>query len=399
MTNTHGVCCYVQPTTHKGGKGGAVSYTEPRSPLAFMSHPERNEEEEEEEKVGWIPPSPSSLVPRGRMTLSPGWAPKPEGALRIAAMDVGVHNFAHYVEDVPRDATRRWTQAELVPDVRPLWRAGTWVSGGVVDLAPGIRFRGLTMAMRRALLAYFERTDALWRSCDVIVIEQQFNGGTRRGRNMAAIRLSEVAMGLLLQRYSSFSSPRLEFVPSHHKTRFMPPGLAKPARKRLAVRLAHALVCLREEGDGACRSRPEGCHGPSILGQRGKRDDIADCVLMVQAYLFHRLPSGRRERRRRRGEGDPVYREAWIPPLPGTRPAFLRTRAVMGRPWGEGRGDSPTRWESAADASTATGVPVSIILSQASGRTRRSRIHPQWTWAWGDTPMPSSSLPPSRLPV
>lgn len=326
------------------------------------------------------PPSPPSS--RG------AWPSKREGAVRIAALDVGVHNFAHYVEDVPPDVAHRWTQADLLPDVRPLWRAGTWVSAGVVDLAPGVRFRGLTMAMRRALHAYLEQTDALWRSCDVIVIEQQFNGGRRGGRNMAAIRLSEVAMGLLLQRYPA--TARLEFVPAHHKTRFMPRGLTKPARKRRAVQLAHALVCLRGGGggDGDGVERPAGCHGPAVLGQPGKRDDIADCVLMVQAYLFHCLPAGRLARRRRRGEGDPVYREAWIPPLPAPRPSPRRARPVLGAPCPRGparEGEAPpppTHWRSATDAAAATGVPVSIILSQASGRTHRSRAHPQWTWTW-----------------
>ena len=280
--------------------------------------------------------------------------------MRIASFDIGIHNFAYYVEEISEAALctlRSIPRNEVETDVNQLFAVGTYVTSELLDLAPGKKFRGLTTPIRRVLNQALGKRNELWDTCDVFIIEQQYNG--RGGTNMAAIRLSENAIAYFIDHCPTKT---VEFVPSKLKTIFMKRGLPKRERKWRAVEIAHGIFTLRQ-----C------AHGLEALSQDGqskqnKRDDVADCVLQCQAWKFNHCLGRRRLLGRSCGTRAARQPIAEMPSLPrqsgrrkGTCVAQLKDGVVL------------HRYPTMKVAAQAMGVAPSSISAAVCGRTQSCR--------------------------
>ena len=114
--------------------------------------------------------------------------------LRIAAIDIGRKNFAHHVEDVlltgsqgifeleedyarlPRLLKRRVggpLSSEITALLDRVCQSGKTVHQDVVDLRADPTFKKLDLATRDNLFGYLQHLYSLWKTCDLVVIEQQ----------------------------------------------------------------------------------------------------------------------------------------------------------------------------------------------------------------------------------
>lgn len=236
-----------------------------------------------------------------------------QSMLRIAAIDIGRKNFAHHVEDVlltgsqgifeleedyarlPRLLKRRVggpLSSEITALLDRVCQSGKTVHQDVVDLRADPTFKKLDLATRDNLFGYLQHLYSLWKTCDLVVIEQQyFSTFTPRGRrgkkteaNIDAIKLAECCYSWFR---ISFSPEELElvFYGAQNKTKILgaPPSLSKYQRKAWAISKLKQLLSSRNEG-----------HVWSALLERKKKtkqklDDIADCVVMTQAYKFQKM--------------------------------------------------------------------------------------------------------------
>ena len=189
----------------------------------------------------------------------------PKSMLRIATVDIGRKNFAHHVEDVlltgphgifqleadyarlPRLRKRR-VQGPLSSEISALLdricRSGTTVHQDVVDLRADPPLKKLDLTTRNNLFLYLNTLLSLWKTCDLVVIEQQyFSTFTPRGRrgkkteaNVDAIKLAECCYSWFR---ITFSPEELElvFYGAQNKTKILgaPPSLTKHQRKKWAV--------------------------------------------------------------------------------------------------------------------------------------------------------------------
>ena len=231
--------------------------------------------------------------------------------LRLATFDIGRKNFAHYVEDValdgptsilaveetyarlPKDRRRRVkgpTSTEMAAVLRAVCRAGTTVHRGVTDLRADPANKKLDLPTRANLFAYLATLKPLWATCDVVAIEQQyfstFTPKGRRGRkteaNIDAIKLAECC-------YSWFriAFPALEllFYGAQFKTQILgaPPSLTYHQRKKWAVAKMEEILVQR--GEAAVLAALHDLRRT----RKQKLDDVADCVVMAQAFKFQRM--------------------------------------------------------------------------------------------------------------
>lgn len=231
--------------------------------------------------------------------------------LRLATFDVGKKNFAHYVEDValagPRSvflveekyntlpkARRRRVKGPVSPEMANVLEAvclsGTTVHHGVVDLRADQTAKHLDLSTRDNLFVHLESLRALWDTCDVIAIEQQyFSTFTPKGRkgpkteaNIDAIKLAECCYAWFRLAYPDVE---VMFYGAQFKTQILgaPDGLSKYQRKKWAVDKAKTVLALRGE-TGVL----EQLHALKRVTKQ-KLDDVADCLVMAQALKFQRM--------------------------------------------------------------------------------------------------------------
>lgn len=231
--------------------------------------------------------------------------------LRLATFDIGRKNFAHCVEDVALDGERSIYAAEQkykhLPKPRrrrvkgpvssemqdildAVCRAGRTVRHGVVDLRADPESKRLDLPTRDNLYAYLASLRAVWATCDVIAIEQQyFSTYTPKGRkgpkteaNIDAIKLAECC-------YTWFRTncpdAELFFYGSQFKTQILgaPQTLTKPQRKKWSVGKMWEILELR--GESAVAEEL----AELKRAKKQKLDDIADCLVMAQALKFQKM--------------------------------------------------------------------------------------------------------------
>ncbi len=231
--------------------------------------------------------------------------------LRLATFDIGRKNFAHHVEDVPlegRDAIfsletryaslprhlRRRVKGGMPPQISELLRlvcnAGTTVHQDVVDLRADPEFKKLDLATRNNLFVYLQRLSQLWKTCDLFIIEQQyfstFTPKGRRGKKTEA-NIDAIKLGECCYAWFQIKFPQAEtiFYGSQNKTQILgaPPSLSKYQRKKWAIEKMGAIMKQRGETKRLTRLRQVKKRA------RQKLDDVADCVVMAQAYKFQKM--------------------------------------------------------------------------------------------------------------
>ncbi len=231
--------------------------------------------------------------------------------LRIASIDIGRKNFAHYVEDVcldgphgifalekrykalPKAMRRRVKgplQGEMKDIISRVCETGTTVHYGVVDLREDPENKKLDVPTRYNLFKYLYSLRHIWETCDAVLIEQQyfstFTPKGRRGKkteaNVDAIKLAEVCWSF----FALVCPPHeLLFYGSTNKTQIMgaPQGLTAYRRKRWSVIKMKEILEQRRET--AVLTALETLK----KSRKQKLDDIADCLVQAQAFKFQKM--------------------------------------------------------------------------------------------------------------
>ena len=231
--------------------------------------------------------------------------------LRLATFDIGRKNFAHHIEDVtlegpdaifslenrygslPRQQRRR-VKGEMLPQISDLLRlvciSGSTVHQAVVDLRADPECKKLDLPTRDNLFSYLQSLSRMWRSCDIFVIEQQyfstFTPKGRRGKKTEA-NIDAIKLGECCYAWFRIKFPRAEtlFYGSQNKTQILGAtgSLSKYQRKKWAIEKMGAIMERRGETEILTRLRQ------TNKKKRQKLDDIADCVVMAQAYKFQKM--------------------------------------------------------------------------------------------------------------
>ena len=232
--------------------------------------------------------------------------------LTVASLDVGAVHFAVYVERVPRGEWEAWIRNRDRGHPRPrpprgqcvwkvVWDLTSPVLGAVADpeapyLAgfgydlthpeptqdtdPRVPSLSLTQIpwAHKHLLWNLERHHYLWSGADQILVERQLN------RNPRAVRLETVCLTYF---HTRCPHVRAASYPAKFKTVLLgyrgPRGArGKGARKVWAV--ARALDLCRLRGDARLAAW--------FQTPRRKKDDLADAMLMVQAWKLQQAGWG-----------------------------------------------------------------------------------------------------------
>lgn len=228
--------------------------------------------------------------------------------LRIANFDIGKKNFAYYVEDceIPtiEKLSKRWkllpskirtASMSKTPEEIKKMQEETMIRSKTVDVAvEDLRFTDkdvLDIETRENIIEYLRSKSALWSTCDVIVIEQQFfntYGQGRRskkvpgtGANVDAIKIAELVLTFFM---ICFPQIRVFSFGAQFKTRMLgaPPDLKKEQRKKWASEKAREIAEKRKDRRfldycAECKKRKQ------------KVDDISDCLIMCQAFKYKHL--------------------------------------------------------------------------------------------------------------
>lgn len=235
-------------------------------------------------------------------------------AYTIASFDIGVKNFAQYVETtdlkkleelsqkyhstIPA-ALRKRVKTILTPEIsailEEMFLIGERKEMGVYDLtrdAPGDDDgdQAYDMDSRRNIFKHLESHRATWDTCDMFMIEQQYFNMTTFGpkgakktkggdANVKAIKIAETVASWFLIMYPT---KKVIFFGSQYKTQSLgaEDGLTKPQRKKWSVDKAVDILTKRNDEyalDFMKRSK-------KISKQ--KQDDVCDTLIQCQAYKF-----------------------------------------------------------------------------------------------------------------
>lgn len=215
--------------------------------------------------------------------------------IRVASFDIGKKNFAFCVEEIDVDAL---TTLANIPSLQRYLRGGGCTpefalllkqvcgAGRIilidnVDLTIGCapaekKHKKKTYLDPQVFLNMNQCLDShkeVWDTCTSFIIEQQMSFGAQR--NIMALKLGQHCYSYFTFQYASFKTT-LEF-PAYHKTRVLgaPKKLSKPERKRWAVEKAMQVLADRDD-----------LKTMSLMASRSKADDMADNVLMLQAFKY-----------------------------------------------------------------------------------------------------------------
>lgn len=262
------------------------------------------------------------------------------GRARVASFDIGRKNFAQYVEEVDFSLLETLKQEYLLLPKKKQRRVGGPMNEDVADILERICVSGrrvqtgvydlrgeagdtLDMETRKNIINHLEDHIELWDSCNAFVIEQQFfkqqvYKGKGTQANVKAIKVAEIVSTWFLTMYPTRV---VEFFGSQNKTQMLgaPYGLGDTQRKRWATRKAREIYTKRGDIDmidifqlsDAVKGKPtktqkqidrytsfflelhpERQHSTDILTlvdgvvQHQKLDDISDCVVQLQAWLY-----------------------------------------------------------------------------------------------------------------
>ena len=230
----------------------------------------------------------------------------------IVAFDIGKKNFAFVVEEVGCDAIDFFKTTPLIPKAKRYHKVGddqgtptdgfgetldaVMIANKVImsknhDLTEGTV--GSTILEEKIFLNMYEVLDRyvdVWDKCSAILIEKQMSFGTGK-QNTMAMKLAQHCYSYFIYRYRGTKHP-VEF-PAYLKTQILGApkhfGTIKKEfkngkttqiqdnRKRWATR--KAIDILEKRNDTATLESIETKHA-----RKQQQDDMADCLLMCEAY-------------------------------------------------------------------------------------------------------------------
>lgn len=195
-------------------------------------------------------------------------------------------NFAYCVEELDENQIPKKIIRSFNPDGTPtaeyqevldcVYRSGTIIDSRVIDLVAlcsSLKKNGRDLEIYSVLTSVLDAKSDLWDSVDVFLIEQQMAYGNNAS-NIKALRLAQHCISYLITVYGTFK--KIEEFSSSHKTRIL--GCPSEQRSKYKLR-KHFSVCLAEY---ILKSRKDEYY--AIFEDLRKKDDVADCVLMIQAY-------------------------------------------------------------------------------------------------------------------
>ncbi len=213
--------------------------------------------------------------------------------IRIASFDIGIRNFAQYVEECNLDilnelsedfsklpkSKQRKTSGPFNEEIKTILdktcENGTLVEmGNYSFLEEGekqTKRKSLQLVTRKHLFSHLTEFKHIWDTCQFIVIEQQF--WTPKGSNMAALKLGEATLSWFLIHY-----PDIEIIlfRSSHKTKVLGcPETKAYRRKKWSTIKALEILEQRKNTEAI-----------SLLSTYKKKDDISDTIIQCQAFKY-----------------------------------------------------------------------------------------------------------------
>lgn len=200
----------------------------------------------------------------------------------IAAFDMGTRNFAFCVEESkqPSENVRIKPTFDLEGNptsdyaqyLKKIYHKGRLIECYKVDLIEYSKVNGIGN-IYLALNAVLDQFGRLWDAVDIVLIEQQMAYG-RNKANIQALRLAQHCLSYFYTIYGGFK--KIIEWPSTHKTRVLgcPIALRRThkTRKQFSIDLAGQI--LKERKDPLLER----------YSSFDKKDDISDCILMIQTY-------------------------------------------------------------------------------------------------------------------
>jgi hypothetical protein len=204
--------------------------------------------------------------------------------MRVAAFDMGTRNFAFCVEEIePRSTINppkpRFDEQGLAVDAYKtyledsVYHRGRLIEMQCIDLKAESEALGQTTNIYLTLTLVLNRYTRLWDAVDVFLVEQQMAYGNNKS-NIQALRLAQHTLSYFWTIYGGFRT--IQEFSSTHKTRLL--GCPRTQRRAHKLRKAFSVeLCtqLLEKRKDPLQERHTGFP---------KRDDVSDCVLMIQAY-------------------------------------------------------------------------------------------------------------------
>jgi hypothetical protein len=200
--------------------------------------------------------------------------------LRVAAFDMGTRNFAFSVEEYHSTSLPSKIKGTFDIDGYPnesykeflnqTYKQGSIVHFECIDL---IQRTGIEKNIYLALTQVLNLFSDLWDKVDVFLIEQQMAYGNNKS-NIQALRLAQHCQSYFITIYGSFKI--IQEFSSTHKTRILGCPIQQRKkhkdRKKFSIQLASDILHQRSDSKY------------SNFAQLVKKDDVADCILMIQAY-------------------------------------------------------------------------------------------------------------------
>lgn len=198
----------------------------------------------------------------------------------IASFDMGTRNFAFCVEYVELDDLPQYIKPSFQEDGTPtteysnflqeIYNVGEIIECQKVDL---LELSNSYSNIYITLTVFLDRFSELWDRVSIILIEQQMAYG-RSKSNIQALRLAQHCLSYFYCLYGNFKI--IQEFSSTHKTRVLGCPLEKrkthKSRKDFSVQLVRKL--LRDRHDSIW----------DTFQKFSKKDDISDCILMIQAF-------------------------------------------------------------------------------------------------------------------
>lgn len=206
----------------------------------------------------------------------------------ISSFDMGVRNFAFCVQEVlisdlqqikkikstfNEDGT---CQEEYQKYLYQIYKTGKIIECKNIDLLQNIEnleennlFLSLTDTLNKFI--------CLWDKTNVFLIEQQMSYGKNKS-NIQALKLAQHCQSYFYSTYGNFKV--IMDYPSQNKTRILGCSLENrkkhKSRKKFAVELAHQIVKYKQQEN-------------EEFFKIKKKDDISDCLLMIETFKIKYL--------------------------------------------------------------------------------------------------------------
>lgn len=258
--------------------------------------------------------------------------------LRIASIDIGKKNFSQYIQDTDIETLQklkneyrklpkclqRKTSGNMNKSVenilKQIFLSGTRIQTGVYDLRADKTSDVFDVETRKNIISHLNSFYDVWKTCDVILIEQQFfrtfNGRRRGGGSSANVDAIKIAEAVFTWFLIKFPDKELTYFSSTLKTQVLgaPYKLTKIQRKKWAEEKCKEIYQLRNDemminifelskdvkgkrmnSETKIQKYMEQFSDSTddvkylaekIIREKQKLDDVSDTLVQCQAYIY-----------------------------------------------------------------------------------------------------------------